>query len=84
MRTNRLVSDRTRSIPTDDRLRVFCGYDPTHMMTYGNDTFLEERISIAGCRNAALLGSSGGSGGKITPSQQRGKRLNSFLPGILM
>lgn len=67
--TNRLVSDRTRSIPTDDRLRVFCGYDPTHMMTYGNDTFLEERISIAGCRNAALLGSSGGSGGKITPSQ---------------
>jgi iron complex transport system substrate-binding protein len=67
---NRLVSERTRSIPDENRMRVFCGYDPTHLITYGNDTFLQERITLAGCRNAATLNQAEGSGaGKITPSQ---------------
>lgn len=65
-----IVKNRTRNIPADKQAVVFCGYDPTHLITYGNDSFLEERISIAGCKNAATLGSRNGSEeGKITPSQ---------------
>ncbi|PWR72538.1 ABC transporter substrate-binding protein [Methanospirillum lacunae] len=68
-RINDFVSTRVASIPDDTRLKVFCGYDTSHMMTYGNDTFLQERLNVAGCKNAAILESPNNTVEKITPSQ---------------
>ena len=34
-------------------MSVFNGYDPSHLVTLGGDTFLDEHIRLAGCRNAA-------------------------------
>jgi iron complex transport system substrate-binding protein len=56
---NSYLQIRSSEIPQSARKRVFCGYDASHMMTYGNDTFLEERITLAGGINVAgSLGSS--------------------------
>jgi iron complex transport system substrate-binding protein len=49
----RLVEDRTRNIPENERKKVFQGYNPSHLVTLGGDTFMQERIEIAGCLNAA-------------------------------
>jgi iron complex transport system substrate-binding protein len=48
-----LVLERTRDIPKDQRKTVFQGYNPSHLVTLGGDTFMQERIEIAGCLNAA-------------------------------
>lgn len=48
-----LVQERTRDIPRDRRKKVFQGYNPSHLVTLGGDTFMQERIEIAGCLNAA-------------------------------
>jgi iron complex transport system substrate-binding protein len=45
--------ERTRDIPEDQRKKVFQGYNPSHLVTLGGDTFMQERIEIAGCLNAA-------------------------------
>lgn len=48
-----LARQRTRDIPEDERKTVFQGYSPSHLVTLGGDTFMQERIELAGCRNAA-------------------------------
>jgi iron complex transport system substrate-binding protein len=45
--------ERTRGIPKDQRKKVFQGYNPSHLVTLGGDTFMQERIEITGCLNAA-------------------------------
>lgn len=51
----RLVRSRTADIPPDERKLVFNGYHANHLVTLGGDTFLQERIEAAGCRNAAAV-----------------------------
>jgi iron complex transport system substrate-binding protein len=48
-----LVRSRTQDIPESDRIRVFHGDGPSHLVTLGGDTFMQERIEIAGCINSA-------------------------------
>ncbi|MDD4281382.1 MAG: ABC transporter substrate-binding protein [Candidatus Methanofastidiosa archaeon] len=48
-----LIEQRTGDIPYDERPRVFNGYEDAHLVTYGGDTFMTERIEAAGCVNAA-------------------------------
>lgn len=51
--TSRLLKARTSEIPEASRPIVYNGYDPSHLVTFGGDTFMDERIRLAGCRNAA-------------------------------
>jgi iron complex transport system substrate-binding protein len=48
-----MVSVRTKDIPETNRKKVFQGYNPSHLVTLGGDTFMQERIKLAGCINAA-------------------------------
>ncbi|MDD9302297.1 MAG: ABC transporter substrate-binding protein [Desulfobacter sp.] len=48
-----LVLDRTGNIPDNKRKTVFQGYSPSRLVTLGGDTFMQERIEMAGCLNAA-------------------------------
>lgn len=43
---------RTAKIPKSERKTVFNGYGPSHLVTLGGDTFMHERIEIAGCIDA--------------------------------
>jgi len=43
---------RTEGIPKDRRKMVFNGYGPSHLVTLGGDTFMHERIDVAGCVDA--------------------------------
>jgi iron complex transport system substrate-binding protein len=52
-KTVALVRSRTKDIPPDKRVRVFNGYGPNHLVTLGGDTFMQERIDIAGCINCS-------------------------------
>ena len=51
--TVRLLKARTADLPETERPLVFNGYDSSHLVTLGGDTFLDERIRLAGCRNAS-------------------------------
>lgn len=72
---NAFLLSHSCMIPFEERKLVFCGYDASHLMTYGNDTFLDERISLAGGINAGRsLGSTGENqkssfSEKVTPPQ---------------
>ena len=72
---NAYLLQRSSEIPQSARKKVFCGYDASHLMTYGNDTFLQERITLAGGINVAgSLGSSSCDSSscvpdKVTPPQ---------------
>lgn len=48
-----LVRERTATIPNAERKSVFQGYGPSRLVTLGGDTFMQERIEVAGCTNAA-------------------------------
>ncbi len=48
-----MVTERTKDIPAAQRKRVFQGYSPSHLVTLGGDTFMQERIELAGCMNTA-------------------------------
>ncbi|MCD4678406.1 MAG: ABC transporter substrate-binding protein [Desulfobacula sp.] len=48
-----LVKERTHDIPVQKRKKVFQGFSPSHLITLGGDTFMQERIEQAGCINAA-------------------------------
>jgi iron complex transport system substrate-binding protein len=48
-----LVQSRTKGIPVGERVKVFHGYSPGHLVTLGGDTFMQERIELAGCLNCA-------------------------------
>lgn len=52
-KTLALLKARTADIPPDKRKVVFNGYGASHLVTLGGDTFMQERIAAAGCRNAA-------------------------------
>ena len=52
-RTVDLVKSRTKDIPTNKRKVVFNGYSANHLVTLGGDTFMQQRMELAGCRNAA-------------------------------
>ncbi|MDD2390890.1 MAG: ABC transporter substrate-binding protein [Desulfobacterales bacterium] len=49
----RRVRARTADIPENERKKVFHGYNPTHLVTLGGDTFMQERIEFAGCINSS-------------------------------
>ncbi len=59
-RITTLVRSRVADIPFEERKVVFNGTSPSHLVTMGGDTFMNERIEIAGCRNAAAPISSSG------------------------
>jgi iron complex transport system substrate-binding protein len=48
-----LVRSRTKDIPKNKRKTVFNGYSTNHLVTLGGDTFMQQRMELAGCRNAA-------------------------------
>jgi iron complex transport system substrate-binding protein len=48
-----LVRSRTEDIPQNQRKIVFNGYSSNHLVTLGGDTFMQQRMELAGCRNAA-------------------------------
>jgi iron complex transport system substrate-binding protein len=47
-------------IPADKRKKVFNGYSHSHLVTLGGDTFMHERILLAGCLDAATSISTAG------------------------
>lgn len=49
----RFVTERTRDIQPSEKKTVFHGYSPSHLVTLGGDTFMQERIEIAGCLNSS-------------------------------
>lgn len=49
----RMVHERVKDIPLGQRKKVFQGYGPSHLVTLGGDTFMQEHIEIAGCINSA-------------------------------
>lgn len=63
-RTSDLIKSRVAGIPKDKRKVVFNGYSANHLVTLGGDTFMQQHIELAGCRNAAeSIRSAGGKGG---------------------
>jgi iron complex transport system substrate-binding protein len=48
-----LIRARTKEIPRDKRKVVFNGYSSNHLVTLGGDTFMQQHLELAGCRNAA-------------------------------
>jgi len=52
-RTIAFVKKRTASIPEKDRKVIYNGYSASHLVTVGGDTFMQERVEIAGCKNAS-------------------------------
>ena len=48
-----LVRSRVADIPPGERKVLYNGYDPNHLITYGGDTYMQERIETAGLKNAA-------------------------------
>ncbi len=52
-KTLALLKSRLSDIPPNRRALVFNGYGPAHLVTLGGDTFMQERLTAAGCRNAA-------------------------------
>ena len=52
-RMTTFLKAKTSGIPDNKRKKVFNGYNPNHLVTLGGDTFLQERIAIAGCINAS-------------------------------
>jgi iron complex transport system substrate-binding protein len=44
---------RIKEIPKDKWKTVFNGYSANHLVTLGGDTFMQQHMDAAGCRNAA-------------------------------
>jgi len=56
-----MVGERVADLSEEERVKVYVGFGPDHMVTYGGDTYFQERIEVAGCTNAAeSLSSLGG------------------------
>ena len=47
------INERISSIPENKRKVIYNGYNSNHLVTLGGDTFMQERIELAGCLNAA-------------------------------
>jgi iron complex transport system substrate-binding protein len=52
-KTVAFLRSRTADIPREGRKVVYNGYGPNRLVTLGGDSFMNERIETAGCRNAA-------------------------------
>jgi len=67
------IEFRMADIPEDQRVKVYMGYGPGHLITYGGDTYMQEQIEAAGCRNVAeeLSTISGKEGGLSTVSMEQ-------------
>jgi len=52
-KTMAMVRSRTKDIPYAKRKVIFNGYSSNHLVTLGGDTFMRQRMDVAGCRNAA-------------------------------
>jgi iron complex transport system substrate-binding protein len=62
-----LLRRRTSDLAPGARPRVFMGFGPSHLITFGSSTFMHEWIEAAGCRNAAEeIRTSGGKEGGLT------------------
>jgi iron complex transport system substrate-binding protein len=48
-----LVKSRIGDIPLSEQKVLFNGYDANHLITYGGDSYMQERIEAAGLKNAA-------------------------------
>jgi iron complex transport system substrate-binding protein len=48
-----MVTSRVKDIPMHQKKSVYNGYQKNHLVTIGGDSFLQEFIETAGCRNAA-------------------------------
>jgi iron complex transport system substrate-binding protein len=59
-RTLAYLKARTKDIPKAKRKMVFNGYQPSHLVTLGGDTFMHERIEAAGCIDATKAISTAG------------------------
>jgi len=49
----REIKSRTAELPAEKRVKVYMGFNPDHLTTYGGDTYMQYLIEAAGCRNAA-------------------------------
>jgi iron complex transport system substrate-binding protein len=78
-----LLTSKVSGISDDKRLKVYFGFNPDHLTTYGGDTFMQERIEAAGCKNAARnVSTLGGSeGGLQTVSMEQ---ILSWDPDIIV
>ncbi len=43
----------TSGLADGERVKVYLGFGPDHLVTYGGDTYMQEWIEAAGCDNAA-------------------------------
>jgi iron complex transport system substrate-binding protein len=56
-----MVGERVADLATEERVNVYVGFGADHLVTYGGDTYFQERLEVAGCTNAAeSLSSLGG------------------------
>ena len=51
--TETLISSRLKSLEKSQRLRVYNGFAPSHLVTLGGDTFFSKNIERAGCIDSA-------------------------------
>ena len=47
------LQTRLSDVDPDSRPKIFMGFGPDHLTTFGSSTFMNEWIQAAGCRNAA-------------------------------
>jgi iron complex transport system substrate-binding protein len=68
-----LIKFGLKDVPAEKRLKVFMGYNPDHLTTFGGGTFMDDWIKAAGCVNAAAAISSlgGKEGGQVTVSMEQ-------------
>jgi iron complex transport system substrate-binding protein len=68
-----LLRRRTSDLAPGARPRVFMGFGPDHLITFGSSTFMQEWIEAAGCRNAAeeIRTSGGREGGLAKVSMEQ-------------
>ena len=67
------IKSKTSDIPENRKAKVYMGYGPDHLVTYGGDTYMQEKIVAAGCRNVAdklsTLGGKEGGLSTVSPEQ---------------
>ena len=66
------LKEKTTSISDGKKLKVYLGFNPDHLTTYGGDTFMQYQIEAAGLINAAsgIKSAGGREGGLATVSME--------------
>jgi iron complex transport system substrate-binding protein len=85
-KTIAFLKARTKDIPQAKRKLVFNGYGPGHLVTLGGDTFMHERIEVAGCIDAtAAISTAGAKEGLHSGfSEMSMERVLGWNPDILI